>query len=90
MSVPFSALQFYHLFTHGSAEVTALAAHQIHFHRALKKERTSLTLGMHPQDIDFAATGVDFTISVEFGCKLEETSRFVRREYTLNQAWAYL
>lgn len=91
VSVTFTALQFYHLLIHGSAEVMALVAHQTHFHTALKKERTSLmTSGMHPQGINFAAGGVDFTISVEFGCKLEGTSRFAQSEYSFNCIYTYL
>ena len=91
VSVPFSALQFYQLLIHGSAEVMALVAHQTHFHTALKKERTSLmTSGMHPQGINFAASGVDFTISAEFGCRLEGNSRFMQREYSFNQVYMYL
>lgn len=81
----------FQLLIHGSAEVTALVAHLTHFHTPLKKKRTSLmTSGMHPQGINFAASGVDFTISAEFGCKLEGTSRFAQREYSFNQVYAYL
>lgn len=38
VSVTFTALQFYHLLIHGSAEVMALVAHQTHFHTALKRK----------------------------------------------------
>lgn len=49
-----------------------------------------MTSGMHPQGINFAASGVDFTISVEFGCELEGTSRFAQSEYSFNRIYTYL
>lgn len=82
---------FYHLLIHGSAEVVPLVAHQTHFHTALKKERTSLTISdRHSQGINFAASGVDFTVGAEFGCKLGGTSIFVQREYNFRQVYIYL
>lgn len=49
-----------------------------------------MTSGMHPQGINFAASGVDFTISAEYGCKSEGTSRVMQSECSSNQIYPYL
>ena len=49
-----------------------------------------MTSGMHPQGINSAASGVDFTVSGDFGRKLEGASRFAQREYSFNQVYTHL
>lgn len=77
--------------TPGSAGIMDLGAHQTHFHTALEKKGASLmTSAIHPPGITFLISGVAFTVSAEFGCKWEGTSRSAQRDSSFHQVCPHL
>lgn len=55
-----------------------------------KKGASLMTSAIHPPSITFLISGVAFTVSAEFGCKLEGTSRSAQRDSSFHQVCPHL